>query len=127
MDNNSSKMRILTVLLVLSLIGNGILGYLYSDTLEYKQQYEDATYTIDLLQSECNENYDDGYSDGYADAQNGSDSNYSNEDYIGTTVYITDTGSKYHRYGCQYLRQSCHEISLTDAEAQGYESCSVCF
>lgn len=24
------------------------------------------------------------------------------------TVYVTDTGSKYHRYGCRYLRESCH-------------------
>ena len=131
MDNNLNKIRILTALLILSLIGNGVLGYLFSDSLEYKQQYKDATYTINLLQSECEENYDngysDGYSDGYADAQSGSDSNYSNEDFIGTTVYITDTGSKYHRYGCQYLRQSCHSISLSDAEAQGYEACSVCF
>lgn len=43
------------------------------------------------------------------------------------TVYITDTGEKYHRDGCQYLRKSKHAISLSDAEARGYTPCSRCF
>lgn len=44
-----------------------------------------------------------------------------------TTVYITNTGSKYHRSWCQYLRQSCIAISLSDAKAQGYTACSKCW
>lgn len=43
------------------------------------------------------------------------------------TVYITRTGSKYHRDGCQYLRQSQIAISLSDAKARGYTPCSRCF
>ncbi|MSS63635.1 peptidoglycan-binding domain-containing protein [Velocimicrobium porci] len=43
-----------------------------------------------------------------------------------TTVYITDTGSKYHRSGCRYLRKSKYSISLSNAKAQGYTPCSVC-
>lgn len=43
------------------------------------------------------------------------------------TVYITNTGEKYHRYGCQYLRKSCIPISLSEAKARGYEPCSRCF
>lgn len=43
-----------------------------------------------------------------------------------TTVYITATGSKYHRSGCRYLRQSKYSISLSNAKAQGYTPCSVC-
>lgn len=43
-----------------------------------------------------------------------------------TTVYITDTGEKYHSYGCQYLRKSCISISLSDAVARGYTRCSKC-
>lgn len=43
------------------------------------------------------------------------------------TVYITNTGTKYHRAGCQYLRQSQIAISLSDAKAQGYTACSRCF
>lgn len=42
------------------------------------------------------------------------------------TVYITDTGSKYHRSGCRYLSRSEHAISLSDALARGYDACSVC-
>lgn len=41
-------------------------------------------------------------------------------------VYITDTGSKYHRSGCRYLKKSKHSISLSDAKDQGYTPCSVC-
>lgn len=43
------------------------------------------------------------------------------------TVYVTRTGKKYHRYGCQYLRKSCIPISLDDAINQGYTPCSKCF
>ncbi len=45
---------------------------------------------------------------------------------VGSFVYITDTGSKYHQDGCRYLSESKIEISLADAIAQGYEPCSVC-
>lgn len=48
-------------------------------------------------------------------------------DYVEETVYVTNTGSKYHRYGCQYLSQSCIAIDLSDAEAQGYTACSRCW
>lgn len=42
-----------------------------------------------------------------------------------TTVYITKTGSKYHRGNCRYLKQSKIAISLEDAK-KNYEPCSVC-
>jgi hypothetical protein len=42
------------------------------------------------------------------------------------TVYVTDTGSKYHRSTCQYLDQTKRAISLNDAKKQGYTPCSVC-
>ena len=42
------------------------------------------------------------------------------------TVYITETGKKYHRDGCSYLKKSKIEISLKDAKAQGYTPCSRC-
>lgn len=42
------------------------------------------------------------------------------------TVYITNTGSKYHRSDCRYLRQSSHPISLLSAKSPGYEPCKVC-
>lgn len=43
----------------------------------------------------------------------------------GETVYVTRTGSKYHRSGCQYLRRSRIPVSLKEAK-QSYEPCSVC-
>lgn len=42
------------------------------------------------------------------------------------TVYITNTGKKYHRAGCRSLGQSSISISLADAQAQGYEPCGIC-
>lgn len=42
------------------------------------------------------------------------------------TVYITDSGTKYHRSGCRYLSDSSNAISKSAAIASGYEPCSVC-
>lgn len=42
------------------------------------------------------------------------------------TVYVTATGSKYHRAGCSYLKSS-RAISLADAIAAGYTPCSRCW
>lgn len=42
------------------------------------------------------------------------------------TVYITKTGHKYHRAGCQYLARSQIPISLGEAESEGYTPCSRC-
>lgn len=44
------------------------------------------------------------------------------------TVVITPNGKKYHRPGCRTLKRSksLTEISKSDAQARGYESCGVC-
>ena len=42
-----------------------------------------------------------------------------------TTVYVTDTGEKYHRHGCRYLARSSIPI-LLEAAAGRFEPCSVC-
>lgn len=41
-------------------------------------------------------------------------------------VYITDTGSKYHEYGCRYLSESGYAVTLDYAVRCGYKPCSVC-
>lgn len=46
-----------------------------------------------------------------------------NNEYI---VYITKTGSKYHRNGCRYLSRSQISISKSNAISEGYTPCSVC-
>ena len=43
------------------------------------------------------------------------------------TVYITKTGKKYHNYGCRSLRKSCISISKSNAQAQGYTACAICW
>lgn len=43
-----------------------------------------------------------------------------------TIVYITDSGSKYHSYGCQYLSRSQDSITLEEAFELGYSPCSKC-
>lgn len=43
-----------------------------------------------------------------------------------TIVYVTDTGEKYHRSGCQYLSHSSNEISLSKAISRGYTPCLKC-
>lgn len=53
------------------------------------------------------------YNDGYGESDS-------------KTVYITDTGEKYHSSGCQYLRKSKHAISISQAKSRGYTPCSKC-
>lgn len=42
------------------------------------------------------------------------------------TVYVTKTGEKYHREGCQHLRKSSSNIDLEEALRLSYEACKVC-
>ncbi len=50
---------------------------------------------------------------------------FSEEEQI-TTVYITATGSKYHKEDCRYLTYSKIKVSLKDAQEAYYIPCSVC-
>lgn len=43
-----------------------------------------------------------------------------------TSVYITDTGVKYHRKGCRYLDHSRKRVSLSWAKSHHYKPCKVC-
>lgn len=42
-----------------------------------------------------------------------------------TVVYVTDKGTKYHRFGCTYLKSS-RPLTIAQAEASGYDPCSRC-
>jgi len=42
------------------------------------------------------------------------------------TVYITKTGTKYHRADCEWVARSKIPISLKDAKSKGYEPCGAC-
>lgn len=41
-------------------------------------------------------------------------------------LHITNSGSKYHSAGCQYLKKSDIEVTLDDAKARGLTPCSKC-
>lgn len=43
------------------------------------------------------------------------------------TVWIGETGNKYHRQSCPTLKGKGHAISLSEAKAQGREPCKVCY
>lgn len=70
--------------------------------------------------------YNNGYNQGYSDGAASAGQSYQPEQTTSYTVYITATGSKYHSYGCSYLRNSCYSIDINDAIAQGYTPCSRC-
>ena len=72
-----------------------------------------------------------GASSGSSSGGSSSDSSsvpaaYSSSDDQSETVYITNTGSKYHSAGCRYLKKSQIPMSLSEAKRQGYTACSVC-
>lgn len=60
------------------------------------------------------------------DVSSDSASDESPDDRQSTTVYITESGTKYHRDGCQYLKKSKISISLSDLDRNKYSPCSRC-
>jgi hypothetical protein len=45
---------------------------------------------------------------------------------LNPVVFVTRTGTHYHRGGCMYLRLSCSPLRLAEAVAAGYTPCSRC-
>ena len=86
---------------------------------------------VDTLTSQKADALKAGASSGSSSGGSSSDSSsvpaaYSSSDDQSETVYVTDTGSKYHRAGCRYLKKSQIPMSLSEAKRQGYTACSVC-
>ena len=44
----------------------------------------------------------------------------------GQTVYVTKTGTKYHKASCKYLKYSSISLQLSEAKKKDYTACSVC-
>ena len=42
------------------------------------------------------------------------------------TVYVTKTGSKYHRSSCHHLKKSKIRTTKSEAKNNGYTACSHC-
>jgi uncharacterized repeat protein (TIGR02543 family) len=45
---------------------------------------------------------------------------------VGYTVYVTPSGSKYHRSNCRTIRGSKTAMRISDASSRGYTACKVC-
>lgn len=120
------------------------LGFASGNESGYSAGYDAGI--IDGKKSGYQEGYSDGktdgYDSGYAAGQSVSKS-YSYSTYaaapsyqvssnndaspsIGTTVYITKTGKKYHRSSCSSLSKSKIETTVFSAKLQGYTACSKC-
>lgn len=134
---------------------NSNLSYKAGRAAGYSAGY-DAGNTAGYVSGK-NEGYESGYSDGYDEGEkvgwpkgysagykvgksyssSSKPASYSNSGKSSNptlpfsdqniTVYITNTGSKYHRGWCQYLSKSKTAISLSSAKARGYTACSRCF
>ena len=79
-----------------------------------------------------NKGYSEAYDQGYADAQEDFASNLSernaesDNDDLEEIVYVTNTGSCYHKENCGYLHSSKISIPLSEAKEK-YRPCSRCF
>lgn len=114
-------------------------GYEEGHASGYSEGYETGKSNLQQkIPDMCQESYNHGYEKGLEAAaskttgndyntQERPDNSQQASDEQCQTVYITNTGEKYHRDGCQYLRQSKIAISLDDAINQGYTACSRCW
>lgn len=79
------------------------------------------------------EGYDDGYREGYDKGYDKGYSFYNNiKDertfYRNHAVIVTETGKRYHRYGCYHIKDRSFYIYNTEnAKAKGYTPCHDCF
>ena len=54
-------------------------------------------------------------------------SDYSEKTDLNPIVYITDGDSKYHKAGCDQMKNNPHPVKLSYAISQGYGECSYCY
>lgn len=87
-------------------------GNVYSELEDtaYSHGYSDASALFE-------EYYNDGYEEGYTNGRIARKNSY--------VVYITKSGSSYHRDGCSYLKSKI-PVDVKDAIANGYTACSRC-
>lgn len=140
------KKIVVVALAVAAAIGSGYYGHQQGYEEGHEKGYDDGySYGYSLAHSAgvemANAKYHQGYDDGYKDAGGVSKPNLTLEEWkemyypTGTTddsqeditVYITDTGSKYHRSWCGYLHSSSNAVYLSWATSNGYSACSRCW
>lgn len=78
--------------------------------------------------ADSNGSYDDGYNAGYSAGYGAGSASVSSAPTttLSYTVYVTNTGTKYHRSWCSYLRNSKIAMDISKAKASGYTACSRC-
>lgn len=115
------------VVLAIALVVSNDMGY----DSGYARGYDDGNYDgYDV-------GYDDGYDSGYTKGQKSVSASSSSLYKTWTspsgnttltqqpTVYITETGTKYHQSWCSYLKSSI-PVYLSTAKESGYTPCSRC-
>ena len=123
-------------LVVVAVAISAFLGWEFGKDSGYESGYDTGRTEMQAqLQDIRESSYQTGYDDGYAARDleehftitGNTENSVSEPEPQSQTVYITNTGEKYHQDGCQYLRQSKIAISLDDAINQGYTACSRCW
>lgn len=123
--------RIVTLLLALTMSFTLASCYSESDIDDARQEGYDEGYEIGY-----DEGYDAGHSEGYAEGESAAAWNDGNiqipkstDEAPAGTVFVTQTGDKYHENGCRHISGKYNLIaysSASEAEACGYTPCSVC-
>lgn len=104
----------------------------------YNDYYKDAITSAysDGVRDEKSK-VDDAYNNGYADGKAIADSDIKHAFEVGYengrvaksnsyVVYVSISGTKYHRKECSYLKSSSMPVDVTDALNAGYTPCSRC-
>lgn len=142
------RIKVWSIVLLTALLSLGFYGtYQYAYQTGYDQGYSTGTAELNSKTKAArkaafdigyNEGYNRGYNAGYDAGRVGThysenQSGFSRESRespsdtaVSQTVYITNTGEKYHRSSCSYLRQSKIAIPLSSAKSKGYTACSRC-
>lgn len=100
-------------------------GYAYTHISEdvYNKAY-DKGYSQGFVDGRT-----EGYLQGYDDGQDDSMPGFSSNDISYGRIAVTSTGEKYHQVWCQYVSNKTNLFyyeTAADAEAAGYDACSVC-
>ena len=100
-------------------------GYAYTHISEdvYNKAY-DKGYSQGFVDGRT-----EGYLQGYDDGQDDSMPGFSSNNISYGRIAVTSTGEKYHQVWCQYVSNKTNLFyyeTAADAEAAGYEPCSVC-
>lgn len=106
-------------------------GYFMTPDGDY-QKIDDDLYSSYNSEGELDDKWDDHYEDEIDEIpdipleETTEDSTSSSEETKSVTVYITNTGERYHSSDCYHLRQSKNSVSLSYAKAHWYTPCSHC-